>query len=123
MTELVVGTKKGLFVLAGAITAGQRARLYDATVLKVLGATRSQIAAIYAMEYGLLGALAGLLALGAGSAAAYEVTSRVFDVPFVFDLRAVLLTVVGGAAATLLFGLGAAWSALAAKPASQLRNP
>ncbi|HUN50951.1 MAG TPA: ABC transporter permease, partial [Candidatus Sulfotelmatobacter sp.] len=34
----------GLLVLAGAIAAGQRARLYDATVLKVLGATRTQIA-------------------------------------------------------------------------------
>ena len=31
----------GLFVLAGAIAAGQRARLYDSTVLKVLGATRA----------------------------------------------------------------------------------
>ena len=30
----------GLLVLAGAIAAGQRARLYDSTVLKVLGATR-----------------------------------------------------------------------------------
>ncbi len=45
----------GLLVLAGAIAAGSRSRLYDATVLKVLGATRSRIASIYVIEYGALG--------------------------------------------------------------------
>jgi putative ABC transport system permease protein len=113
----------GLLVLAGAIAAGQRARLYDATVLKVLGATRARIAAIYATEYGLIGILTGFLALGAGTLAAAIVADQVFDVPFAFDLAAALFTVIGGGAATLLFGLIAAWAALAARPASLLRNP
>ncbi|MBV9061438.1 MAG: FtsX-like permease family protein [Alphaproteobacteria bacterium] len=113
----------GLLVLAGAIAAGQRARLYDSTVLKVLGATRARIAAIYALEYGLLGILTGALALAAGTFAAWLVARRVLDVPFVFDVRAALLTVLGGAAATLLFGLAAARSALSTRPAEQLRNP
>jgi putative ABC transport system permease protein len=113
----------GLLVLAGAIAAGQRARTYDSTVLKVLGATRARIAGIYALEYGLLGVITGALALAAGTLAAWLVAWRVFDVPFVFDLRAALLTVLGGAAATLLSGLAAAWSALSSRPAQQLRNP
>jgi putative ABC transport system permease protein len=113
----------GLLVLAGAIAAGQRARLYDSTIMKVLGATRAQIAFVYAVEYGLVGALAGLLALAAGSAAAYAVARQVFDVPLVFDARAVALTVIGGGAATLVFGLISALSALSAKPAARLRNP
>ncbi|HWC62672.1 MAG TPA: FtsX-like permease family protein, partial [Rhizomicrobium sp.] len=45
----------GLLVLAGTIAAGARTRLYDATVLKVVGATRAQIALVYIAEYGLLG--------------------------------------------------------------------
>ena len=49
----------GLLVLAGAIAAGQRARLYDSTVLKVLGATRARIAGVYALEYGLIGVADG----------------------------------------------------------------
>ncbi len=113
----------GLFVLAGAIAAGQRARLYDSTVLKVLGATRGRIAAIYTIEYGLVGLLTGLLALGAGTLGAWLVVRYVFDVPFSFDMRAALLTIVGGGTATLAFGLIAAWTALAAKPAALLRNP
>lgn len=113
----------GLLVLAGAIAAGQRQRLYDATVLKVLGATRARIAAIYAAEYGIIGVLTGLLALAAGTFAAAEVADFVFDVPFAFDAAAALLTVLGGGAATLIFGLVAAWAALAARPAEILRNP
>ncbi len=113
----------GLLVLAGAIAAGQRVRLYDSTVLKVLGATRARIAAIYALEYGLIGVLTGALALGAGTLAASTIAGQLFDLPFVFDLRAALLTVAGGGAATLLFGLIGAWSALAARPAALLRSP
>jgi putative ABC transport system permease protein len=113
----------GLFVLAGAISAGQRARLYDSTVLKVLGATRGRIAAVYAIEYGLIGIITGLIALAAGTLGAWLVVKYVFDVDLVFDAGAALLTVVGGGAATLLFGLGAAWAALSAKPAALLRAP
>jgi putative ABC transport system permease protein len=113
----------GLLVLAGAVAAGQRARIYDSTVLKVLGATRAHIAGIYAMEYGLIGAVTGVIALGAGTLGAWLVARQVFEVPFVFDLRAALFTIIGGGAATLLFGLGAAWAALSTKPASLLRNP
>ena len=44
-----------ILVLAGAIAAGQRARIYDAVVLKTLGATRWRLMQAYLIEYGLLG--------------------------------------------------------------------
>jgi putative ABC transport system permease protein len=113
----------GLLVLAGAIAAGGRARLYDATVLKVHGATRSWIARVYLVEYGVLGLLTGLLGLGAGTLAASLIAREILDVPFTFDWRAGVLTVFGGAAVTLLFGLAGAWAALSARPARQLRAP
>ncbi len=113
----------GLFVLAGAIAAGQRARLYDSTVLKVLGATRARIAAVYALEYGLIGIVTGALALGAGTLAAWAIASNVFHIALVFNAGAALVTVIGGGAATLLFGLIGAWTALSARPAQLLRAP
>ena len=113
----------GLLVLAGAIAAGSRSRLYDATVLKVLGATRMRIAVVYAIEYGLLGILTGCLALAAGTATAAVICREVLDVPLNFDFGVAALTVLGGGAATLLFGLAGSWTALSARPASQLRSP
>jgi putative ABC transport system permease protein len=112
-----------LLVLAGAIAAGSRARLYDATVLKVLGATRARIAAVTLIEYGFLGIVTGVIALAAGAFAAATVARDVLDVGFAFDVKAALLTVLGGGAATLIFGLVGAWAALAARPAQLLRAP
>ena len=111
----------GLLVLAGAIAAGARARLYDATILKVLGATRFRIALVYIVEYGVLGIATGLIALLAGTAAAAVIAFSILDVPFVFDARAVAITVAGGGAATLIFGLIGALAALSVKPARRLR--
>jgi putative ABC transport system permease protein len=108
-------------VLAGAIAAGTRARLYDATILKVLGATRARIALVYVIEYGVLGAATGVIALAAGTLAGWVIAWGVLDVPFTFDGRAVLVTVLGGGAATLLFGLLGAIGALSVRPARRLR--
>ena len=113
----------GLLVLAGAIAAGSRGRLYDATVLKVLGATRARIAMVYIVEYGITGLLTGVIAFGAGALAAGVICEQVLGVKLTFDASAALLTVLGGGAATLLFGLAGAWTALAAKPAQLLRAP
>jgi putative ABC transport system permease protein len=111
----------GLLVLAGTIAAGARTRLYDATVLKVLGATRAQIAFVYVVEYGILGIVTGIIALGAGSLAAAIAARQILNAGFVFDSQAVLITVLGGGAATLLFGLAGALTALRARPALRLR--
>ena len=95
----------GVLVLAGAIAAGHRARLYDAVVLKVLGATRGRLGLVYTIEYGLLGALAGSAALIAGTMAAWGIAYFVLDVPLVFASRAVAFTIAGGAIGTLVLGL------------------
>ena len=130
LSQLAVGVRAaslvtilaGLLVLAGAIAAGLRARIYDSTIMKVVGATRCQIARVHALEYALLGGVTGLLALGASATAATLVTRRVFEVEPVFDWGTIMLTIAGGAILTLAFGLATTWAALAAKPAQQLRN-
>jgi putative ABC transport system permease protein len=112
----------GLLVLAGAIAAGSRARLYDATILKVLGATRARIALVYIVEYGVLGTATGIIALAAGTLAAWVIAFSILDVPFTFDARAAIVTVAGGGATTLFFGLLGALGALSVRPAQRLRS-
>jgi putative ABC transport system permease protein len=113
----------GALVLAGAIANGHRARLYDAVLMKVLGATRGKLARIYAAEYGLLGTLSGLAALLIGTISSWAVAFFVLDVPFVFSGGAVALTIVGGAIGTVVLGLAGGFAALSQKPAAKLRNP
>ncbi|MBV9548310.1 MAG: ABC transporter permease [Alphaproteobacteria bacterium] len=111
----------GLLVLAGAITAGTRARVYDATILKVQGAGRPRIALVHAMEFGLLGLITAALALVAGTVAAWAICHFLLRIGFLFDVGAALATVAGGAAAVLLFGLIGAVAALGVRPARVLR--
>ena len=71
-------------VLGGALAASQRFRIYDAVVLKTLGATRGRLIAAYALEYLLIGLATVLFGVAAGSLAAALVVTRVMEVPFVF---------------------------------------
>ena len=113
----------GALVLAGAIANGHRARLYDAVLMKVLGATRGKLARIYAAEYGLLGTLSGLAALLIGTITSWAIAYFVLDVPFIFSGTAVALTIAGGATGTIVLGLAGGFAALSQKPAAKLRNP
>ena len=54
----------GVLVLAGAVAAGHHRRVYDAVVLKVLGATRRTVAQTFLLEYGLLGLVTAAGSLG-----------------------------------------------------------
>ena len=60
----------GALVLVGAVAAGQRRRMAEAVVLKTLGATRGQVRAAWLVEFGLIGACAGLIAAVVGTLAA-----------------------------------------------------
>ena len=112
----------GTLVLGGAIAAGHRRRVYDAVVLKVLGATRLSVLSSFLIEFGMLGALAGLVAAAVGSLAAYLVVTRLMRIGWVF-LPAPLVATVGLAGVlSLAIGFAGTWRALGAKPAPFLRN-
>ena len=61
-----------ILVLGGALAAGHRHRVYDAVILKTLGATRARLLGAYALEYLMIGfatAVFGVIAgLGRGLA-------------------------------------------------------
>ncbi len=111
----------GLLVLAGAIAAGARARAKEAATLKVLGAARWQILCAYAVEYGAVGAVAGLAGVALGFAAAWPVVVKVFEATWSVDWAGALGLIAGAAAITAAGGLIAALHALASRPAPVLR--
>ncbi len=112
----------GTLVLAGAVAAGERRRVYDAVVLKVLGATRGTITRAFLIEHGLLGLMAAAIAIALGSLAAWAIVVPVmelrwrFSAPGAFGVAAVAATI------TLAFGLVGTWRALGRRAAPLLRN-
>jgi putative ABC transport system permease protein len=112
----------GLLVLAGALLTTLSARTYDAVVLKTFGATRPQLMGIFAVEFLTAGLATAVFAVLAGSLTAWALTRYVLDIPFDFSSTTAVLAAGLSMAATLVTGLVASWTALAAKPATHLRR-
>ena len=112
----------GLVVLIGAAGAAAERQVAEAAILKVLGAGRRRILASFALRAGLLGALAGVVALLWGLAAAWGATRFVLDGPFVLQPGAALAVVAGGAALNLVAGLFFAARPLRLRPGQVLRR-
>ncbi|MDB5362268.1 MAG: glycosyl transferase family 1 [Rhodospirillales bacterium] len=112
----------GALVLAGAIAAGHRRRVYEAIVLKVLGGTRRRLALGFLIEYGLLGLIAAVIAAGLGTIAAWAVTTQVMKGEWSFDGLRVVETIGIAVVLTLLVGFAGTWRALGVKAAPHLRN-
>ena len=116
-----VAALAGLLVLVGAITAGARARAREAATLKVLGASRGQILAAYAVEYGAVGLIAGVAGVALGYGAAWPVVVQVFKISWAVDWAGVAALVGAAALLAALGGLAAAFTALSQRPAPVLR--
>ena len=112
----------GALVLAGAIASSHHRRVYDSVVLKVLGATRADILRAYIMEFAVLGAAAGALAVVAGSIAAWAVVTRMMGAEFQAAPGAALVIATGGVLIAVGLGLIGAWRALGRKAAPVLRG-
>jgi putative ABC transport system permease protein len=112
----------GTLVLAGAVAAGHRRRVYDAVVLKVLGATRGDFGRVFVLEYGLLGLVTASIAGLIGSICAYLVLTRILHADWVFLPGAVLAIALLATVLTLVIGFAGTWKALGAKAAPLLRN-
>ncbi|MGL5010078.1 MAG: ABC transporter permease, partial [Paracoccaceae bacterium] len=111
----------GFIVLIGAAAAGERARVYEAAMLKTLGATRAHILGSFALRAALMGAAAGLVAIIAGTTAGWAVMTQVMEGEYSFEPVSALAIILGGIAITLIAGLVFAWRPLATRPAQVLR--
>ena len=111
-----------ILVLAGALAAGHRSRVYDAVILKTLGASRWRLLGAFLLEYGLLGAVTALFGTLAGSLAAWWVVTSVMKLEFEWPFASATAVAFGAIALTVCLGLVGTWRILGQKPAPYLRN-
>lgn len=118
----VLALVAAVLVLGGALAAGHRSRVYDAVVLKTLGATRGRLLGAYALEYLLLGSATALFGVAAGSVAAWFVVTEIMNLTFAWEPVPAAAAAFGALIVTVAFGLVGTFTALGHKPATVLRN-
>src|SRR5947209_586192 len=74
-----------ILVLGGALAAGHRHRVYDAVILKTLGATRARLLGAYALEYLMIGFATAVFGVIAGSVAAWLIVTRLMTLSFIWQ--------------------------------------
>lgn len=118
----LVAIVTGILVLAGSLNATRNQRLYDTVVLKVMGVRRRTLLSAFALEFGLLGLIAGGLALGLGAIISWAVLTQMMSLGWQFYLLPALLTGAAGLALPLLIGWLTVGRVLNAPAAPFLRN-
>ena len=111
-----------ILVLGGALAAGHRHRVYDAVILKTLGATRARLLGAYALEYLMIGFATAVFGVIAGSIAAWLIVTRLMTLSFIWQAGSAAGVVAAALIVTVGLGLAGTLLALNQKPASVLRN-
>jgi len=111
-----------ILVLGGALAAGHRHRVYDAVILKTLGATRVRLLGAYALEYLMIGLATAVFGVIAGSVAAWLIVTRLMTLSFIWQAGSAAGVVAAALVVTVGLGLAGTLLALNQKPASVLRN-
>jgi putative ABC transport system permease protein len=111
-----------ILVLGGALAAGHRHRVYDAVILKTLGATRVRLLGAYALEYLMIGFATAVFGVIAGSVAAWLIVTRLMTLSFVWEAGSAAGVVAAALIVTVGLGLAGTLLALNQKPATVLRN-
>jgi putative ABC transport system permease protein len=112
----------GGLVMAAALAATRYRRLYESVILKALGATRGLIARAFAIEYVLLGAVAGLIGLTLGSVLSWAVLRYVFDLPWNIHPQVLGIGLLLTMMLTLIVGFASTYRILGQRPLAVLRH-
>ena len=113
----------GILVLAGAVAAARRRHLYEAVMLKVLGARRSDLLRIFAIEYLGLGATAALVGSLVGTLGAAVIVVGLMDLEWTFAPLVVAVVLLIALIITLAAGFVGTWRLLGRSAAAVLRAP
>nr|MBA3950069.1 FtsX-like permease family protein [Acidobacteriota bacterium] len=118
----VIALGSGMLILIGAVAMTRFQRHYEAAIYRTLGASTKRIAAMVAVEYGVLGLLAGILGSLGAVALSWAVTTRLFDMRWSGEAGLAATGIAATAAVVLIVGLLASLDVIVKKPLGSLRG-
>jgi putative ABC transport system permease protein len=116
-----VALASGVLILIGAVAMTKFQRVYEAAILRTLGASTRVLATMLALEYSALGLLAGCIGAAGALALSWGISKYVFEIawrpaPGLLTLGAILTTALVG-----IIGVIASYDVLRRKPLAALR--
>ena len=111
----------GILILAGAVAMTKFQRVYEAAILRTLGANTRMLTAMIALEYSGLGLLAGAIGAAGALGLTWSISRYVFEIPW---RPAPGLAVAGALVTTALVGIvgvASSYDVLRRKPLGTLR--
>ena len=118
----VIALGSGMLILIGAVAMTRFQRHYEAAIYRTLGASTKRIAAMVAVEYGVLGVLAGVLGSLGAVALSWAVTTRLLDMRWAPEPGLAAVGIAATAAVVLVVGLVASLDVIVKKPLGSLRG-
>jgi putative ABC transport system permease protein len=112
----------GIAILAGAIGATASRRGREVALLKTLGATRRVVVGIFAVEFALIGFVAGIVGTAGGAVLAWFVLTRGMEIAWTWRPLMLAGAPFATVALSVLAGIAASAGALRRRPIEVLRS-
>jgi putative ABC transport system permease protein len=111
----------GILILVGAVSMTKFRRVYEAAILKTLGATTRLVATMLLLEYGVLGAIAGTIGAIGSIALSWGVATYALEMTWTPAPAIALAGIVLTAILVATVGVVASLDVLRRKPLATLR--
>ena len=111
----------GILILVGAVSMTKFRRVYEAAILKTLGASSRLIATMLLLEYGVLGAIAGTIGALGAIALSWAVATYALDAAWQPSPSITIAGIAGAAVLVGAIGVLASLDVLRHKPLATLR--
>jgi putative ABC transport system permease protein len=111
----------GVLILVGAVSMTKFRRVYEAAILKTLGASSRLIATMLVLEYGVLGAIAGTVGALGGIALSWAIARFALDLPWEATPTLTISGIVVTSVLVAAIGVLASLDVLRHKPLATLR--
>jgi putative ABC transport system permease protein len=112
----------GIVVLGGTVAATQARRAREVALLKTVGMTRRDVAAVYTIEYALTGLVAAAIGIAAGALLAWGMIHQLMELPWRWPTLDATVALALTVTLAIAAGLLASARALASRPIEALRH-